>query len=70
MRITLRVIGIGPGGPRQITLQAIDAMSDVDVFLALEKGTAKSGLLDARRVILDAHAREGVFTRRDLRSAA
>lgn len=59
MRITLRVIGIGPGGPRQVTLQAIDAMTDVDAFLALEKGTAKSGLLDARRVILDAHAREG-----------
>ncbi|SCC22014.1 MULTISPECIES: precorrin-6A synthase (deacetylating) [unclassified Gordonia (in: high G+C Gram-positive bacteria)] len=59
MRLTLRVIGIGPGGPRQITLQAIDAMADVDAFLALEKGTAKSGLLDARRAILDEYAREG-----------
>uniref|UniRef100_UPI003D90B53B precorrin-6A synthase (deacetylating) n=1 Tax=Gordonia sp. B7-2 TaxID=3420932 RepID=UPI003D90B53B len=56
MRITLRVIGIGPGGPRQITLQAIDAMADVDVFVMLDKGSAKGGLLQVRRDILDQHA--------------
>ncbi|NDK88635.1 precorrin-6A synthase (deacetylating) [Gordonia desulfuricans] len=59
MRITLRLIGIGPGGPRQLTLQAIDAMADVDAFLALDKGAVKSGLLDARREILEHHAPQG-----------
>ena len=56
MRITLRIIGIGPGNPRQITLQAIEAISDVEVFVALEKGSAKTGLLDARKEILASHA--------------
>ncbi|GAA1481408.1 precorrin-6A synthase (deacetylating) [Gordonia sinesedis] len=59
MRIALRVIGIGPGDPRQITLQAVDAMSDVDVFLVLDKGSAKDGLLDIRRQLLEEYAREG-----------
>ena len=52
----MRVIGIGPGGARQITLQAIDAMADVDVFVMLDKGSVKDGLLQARRGILDRHA--------------
>lgn len=56
MRLAVRVIGIGPGDPRQITLQAIEAMADVDVFVALEKGSAKTGLLDARKEILARHA--------------
>lgn len=56
MRITLRVIGIGPGNPRQLTLQAVDALADVDVFLMLDKGQAKHTLADARREILARHA--------------
>ncbi|MGW5521142.1 precorrin-6A synthase (deacetylating) [Gordonia sp. NPDC003950] len=59
MHVTIRVIGIGPGDPRQITLQAIEAMADVDAFLALDKGTSKGGLLDARRNILERHAPQG-----------
>ena len=59
MRITLRAIGIGPGDPRQITLQAIDALSDVDAFLVLTKGRATDGLVEARRAILEQHARPG-----------
>ncbi|MGV9710868.1 precorrin-6A synthase (deacetylating) [Gordonia sp. NPDC003424] len=56
MRITLRVIGIGPGNPRQITVEAIDAMAGVDVFLMLDKGTGKQSLGDARREILARYA--------------
>ncbi|MDL9937991.1 precorrin-6A synthase (deacetylating) [Gordonia sp. ABSL1-1] len=56
MRITVRVIGIGPGGPRQITLEAIDAMADVDAFVVLDKGTAKDDLRQARRDIVDRYA--------------
>ncbi|MGC5249592.1 precorrin-6A synthase (deacetylating) [Gordonia sp. DT219] len=59
MQITIRVIGIGPGDPRQLTLQAIEAMADVDVFLALAKGETKDGLLQARRDILERHAPQG-----------
>lgn len=56
MRITLRVIGIGPGNPRQITLEAIDALADVDAFLVLDKGGDKDSLVALRRDILDRHA--------------
>ena len=56
MQVTIRVIGIGPGDPSAITLQAIEAMADVDAFVALEKGSAKDGLLQARKMILDRHA--------------
>ena len=56
MRITLRVIGIGPGGPRQITVEAIDAMAGVDAFFFLDKGTDTQSLLGARREILDRYA--------------
>ncbi len=56
MRITLRVIGIGPGNPRQLTLEAVDALADVDVFLLLDKGQTKQSLADARREILARHA--------------
>lgn len=59
MRITLRVIGIGPGNPRQITVEAIDAMAGVDVFLVLDKGTDKQSLAAARRQILDRYAPDG-----------
>ncbi|MFW0785355.1 precorrin-6A synthase (deacetylating) [Gordonia sp. CPCC 206044] len=59
MRITLRVIGIGPGNPRQITLQAIDAMADVDAFLVLDKGNDKQSLLALRHEILGRYAPEG-----------
>ncbi|MEE4024202.1 precorrin-6A synthase (deacetylating) [Gordonia sp. PKS22-38] len=56
MRITLRVIGIGPGNPRQLTLEAVDALADVDVFLVLDKGSAKRSLVAARHEILARHA--------------
>lgn len=59
MHVVIRVIGIGPGDPRQITLQAVDAMVGVDVYLALDKGAAKDGLMAARRAILDRHATPG-----------
>lgn len=50
------VIGIGAGSPAHVTVEAIEALQNVDVVFALDKGEAKSDLLDARRAILDAHA--------------
>ncbi len=57
--ITIRVIGIGPGGPEHVTFAAADAMAGVDAFLFLDKGSAKQSLLDARREILDRYAPQG-----------
>lgn len=34
---TLLVIGIGPGDPRQVTIEAIEAMKSVEVFFVLDK---------------------------------
>lgn len=51
MMRTLLVIGIGPGAIRQVTLEAIDAMKEASVFIALGKGEQKSELLDIRREI-------------------
>ncbi|WP_132993167.1 precorrin-6A synthase (deacetylating) [Gordonia zhaorongruii] len=55
----LRVIGIGPGGARQITLEAVDAIAGTDVFLFLDKGSRTSELTAVRQQMLDAHARPG-----------
>ncbi|WOC13000.1 precorrin-6A synthase (deacetylating) [Gordonia sp. MP11Mi] len=57
--VVLRVIGIGPGGPRQITLEAVDAIAATDVFLILDKGDRTSELTDARQQMLNTHAGPG-----------
>ena len=54
--LAIDVIGIGAGSPAHVTLEAVEALQSVDVVFALDKGEAKSDLLDARRAILDAHA--------------
>lgn len=59
LAITLRVIGIGPGGPRQITLEAIDAIAATDVFLILDKGSRVAQLTQTRQDFLDRYARAG-----------
>jgi len=51
----LLVIGIGPGHPDQVTVQAVKALNRVDVFFRVDKGDAKSGLNAAREEILARH---------------
>jgi precorrin-6A synthase len=51
----LLVIGIGPGHPDQITVQAVQALNRVDVFFLIEKGSAKCGLNAVREEILRRH---------------
>jgi precorrin-6A synthase len=53
---TALLIGIGAGDPRQITLQAIEAMSEVDTFFVLDKGASTGTLTGIRQLILDRHA--------------
>ncbi|ONM48374.1 precorrin-6A synthase (deacetylating) [Nocardia donostiensis] len=51
----LYVIGIGAGDPDQVTVQAIKAMRQVEVFFVIGKGTEKQELVDVRTTILDEH---------------
>jgi len=50
---TVSVIGIGAGDPRQITVQAIDALNTVDVVFMMDKGAQKQELSRLRREICE-----------------
>ncbi|MCV6976246.1 precorrin-6A synthase (deacetylating) [Mycobacterium bourgelatii] len=47
----IHVIGIGAGDPDYMTVQAIDALNDTQVFFAMDKGETKSDLVGLRREI-------------------
>jgi precorrin-6A synthase len=47
----IHVIGIGAGDPDYVTVQAIKALNDTEVFFAMDKGDAKSDLIGLRREI-------------------
>lgn len=49
----LLLIGIGPGNPRQITYEAVDALNRAQVFFVLDKGEHKGELLQLRQDILE-----------------
>jgi precorrin-6A synthase len=50
---TLYLIGIGPGGPEYLTMQAVEALRTIDCFFMLEKeGRGKETLIEARHAIL------------------
>ena len=50
--IELLLVGIGPGHPEQITLQAIRALNRADLVLIPRKGDDKADLAETRRAIL------------------
>jgi precorrin-6A synthase len=54
----ISVIGVGAGDPRQVTMEAVDALNQADVFFILDKGAAKQQLLDVRQDILDRYVRD------------
>ncbi|NKQ27594.1 precorrin-6A synthase (deacetylating) [Streptomyces galbus] len=58
---TIHVIGIGAGDPDQLTLQAVRALRDTDVFFVLDKGEVKSDLTQVRRDMLATHVPEGTY---------
>jgi precorrin-6A synthase len=47
------VIGIGVGDPDHVTIQAIKALNEVDVFFIPDKGTEKAALRDLRTTICE-----------------
>ena len=51
----LLLIGMGPGDPDQVTVQAVRALNRADVFFRIDKGDARSGLNAARDEILRRH---------------
>ncbi|SDT45952.1 precorrin-6A synthase (deacetylating) [Jiangella sp. DSM 45060] len=50
----VRVIGVGPGDPEQVTLEAVAAMRSVAYFVVADKGP-DDPLLAARQALLDRH---------------
>ena len=52
---TLKIIGIGMGDPDQLTLQAIRALNEVDVFFVIDKGEAARELVEVRTEICRRH---------------
>ncbi|EUA11488.1 precorrin-6A synthase (deacetylating) [Mycobacterium pseudokansasii] len=54
----IHVIGIGAGDPDYLTVQAINALNDTQVFFAMDKGETKSDLVALRRTICERFIRE------------
>lgn len=51
----INIIGIGAGSPAHLSLQAIDAMREVDVFLVPDKGEPTAFLVEYRRALASVH---------------
>jgi precorrin-6A synthase len=49
----LFVIGIGAGNPDYVTVQAINALNEVDVFFVIDKGKEKEDLVRLRKEVCD-----------------
>jgi precorrin-6A synthase len=49
------IIGIGAGDPDYVTIQAVKALNQVDVFFLLEKGADKAELIELRKEICRRH---------------
>ena len=47
------IIGIGAGNPDYITVQAINALNEVDVFFVMDKGREKEDLIRLRKDICE-----------------
>jgi precorrin-6A synthase len=54
----LLVIGIGAGDPEHVTMQAVRALGEVDVFFVIEKGHEKDELVRLRREVCERYISE------------
>ncbi|MGO9322333.1 MAG: precorrin-6A synthase (deacetylating) [Solirubrobacteraceae bacterium] len=57
----LLVIGVGAGDPEHVTMQAINALNEVDVFFVIEKGHETDELVRLRREICERYIREPAY---------
>jgi precorrin-6A synthase len=51
------LIGIGAGDPSYVTVQAVDALNSVDVFIVLEKSAEQEDLVALRHEIVDRYVK-------------
>jgi precorrin-6A synthase len=63
---TLLVIGIGVGNPEQLTLEAVQALNQVDVFFVMDKGPAKADLNALRKRICERFVKDRAYRVLDL----
>ncbi len=52
------IIGIGAGNPDYITVQAINALNEVDVFFVMDKGEEKEDLVRLRKDICERYIKD------------
>ncbi|MEU3186789.1 precorrin-6A synthase (deacetylating) [Streptomyces sp. NPDC006923] len=64
------VIGIGAGDPDQLTVQAVRALRQVDVFFLVDKGEDKADLVGLRQEILRRHIGDGDYRLVEVRDPA
>lgn len=57
----VHIIGIGAGNPDYVTIQAIDAMNEVDVFFIPDKGVEKEDLKRLRRQICERYIKDQTY---------
>lgn len=57
----IHVIGIGVGDPDYLTVQAIRALNDAQVFFVMDKGERTTDLVAMRRVICQRFIRDGDY---------
>src|SRR5436190_14219884 len=55
---TILIIGIGAGDPDYITVQAVKALNQADVFFLMDKGPAKQKLRALREELCRRHVRD------------
>ncbi len=58
---TVLIIGIGAGDPDYITVQAIKALNQVDVFFLMDKGPAKQKLRALREELCRQHIKDHAY---------
>lgn len=61
MSRTIHIIGIGAGSPGHLTLDAVAALRQVDVFLVPDKGEMKRDLVAAREAVCRAHCGDRAY---------
>ncbi len=57
----VRIIGVGPGDPEHITVQAIKALNATDVFFLVDKGREKHDLVDLRKQICERYVENASY---------
>ncbi len=52
-RRSVVVVGIGPGDPSLVTVEALETLASLDVLIEFDKGERVAALRDARRAVLE-----------------